>query len=94
MLTPEYFAHILCQDMDSPKAAEFIPFIADAIRTQIEEFGFAAEDDPIIQESEFLEQMRSYGLIYRQFEEDVEDLIGSNESSELEGLSFNLKFRR
>lgn len=90
MLTPEYFAHILCQDLDSPKSAEFIPFIADAIRTQVEEFGYACEDDPLLNEIDFLREMEYFGLKYKQLEEDPEDILESPDSIETEGNYKNL----
>ena len=51
MLTPEYFAHQIASDFDSPISAQFIPFIADAIRKQVEEYGMAIENDPTPQEN-------------------------------------------
>ncbi|KAI8904852.1 hypothetical protein EDD86DRAFT_194649, partial [Gorgonomyces haynaldii] len=45
LMTPEYFAHQLCQDFDTPISAQFIPLIAESIRKQVQEYGHAVEED-------------------------------------------------
>ncbi|KAI8928976.1 hypothetical protein BC831DRAFT_433950 [Entophlyctis helioformis] len=47
LMTPEYFAQLLADDMDCPYAAHFIQPIAEAIRKQVVEYAPVVEEDPV-----------------------------------------------
>ncbi|KAK5673320.1 hypothetical protein BDV3_005523 [Batrachochytrium dendrobatidis] len=47
LMTPEYFAQLLADDLEFPYASYFVPQIADAIRKQVSEYAAAVEEDLI-----------------------------------------------